>query len=384
MAIRLYKNLINSRKIQTKLRVSKPSDACEEEADLVASQIMGASNLPEESYLIKRSSVDKKVHRKCKGCEDDEKSKTRFIRRKRKSSSFEISDIAVKDISQTFSHEGPPLETTIREFMESKFAYDFSGVRIHADEEAGRSAELANALAYTVGNDIVFGKGQYQPSTFEGKRLLAHELAHVIQQETTFVQNNPPLVVPFDVYEHDSVSNFTEHYLGDYTRRTRIGRIMSFVNTSEELANGYDANFDDGFLYQANGTTTCTFPAGTATSTVTNPDPCTADCTSRHEGVHAADIGPCCAEAGKAYRADSGSRRPNQLLEPGFSHGWEAIGPILNAEVMPKVYVVPTQKRLVKDVLLIWGLQLYVAHHLRHTEPAWKVLGQVIVQPVHL
>ena len=281
----VVQNLINSRKIQTKLRVSKPSDACEEEADLVASQIMGASNLPEESYLIKRSSVDKKVHRKCKGCEDDEKSKTRFIRRKRKSSSFEISDIAVKDISQTFSHEGPPLETTIREFMESKFAYDFSGVRIHADEEAARSAELANALAYTVGNDIVFGKGQYQPSTFEGKRLLAHELAHVIQQETTFVQNNPPLVVPFDVYEHDSVSNFTEHYLGDYTRRTRIGRIMSFVNTSEELANGYDANFDDGFLYQANGTTTCTFPAGTATSTVTNPDPCTADCTSRHEGV---------------------------------------------------------------------------------------------------
>jgi hypothetical protein len=60
--------------------------------------------------------------------------------------------------------------------------YDFSQVRIHTDAKAAESARSVQALAYTVGRDIVFGEGQYAPSTAEGKRVLAHELAHVIQQ----------------------------------------------------------------------------------------------------------------------------------------------------------------------------------------------------------
>jgi hypothetical protein len=69
--------------------------------------------------------------------------------------------------------------------MEPRFGYDFSRVRVHAGSRAGDSARAVNALAYTVGNDIVFGAGQFRPSTLEGRLLLAHELAHTLQQSSS-------------------------------------------------------------------------------------------------------------------------------------------------------------------------------------------------------
>ncbi|HEY3038871.1 MAG TPA: DUF4157 domain-containing protein [Pyrinomonadaceae bacterium] len=77
---------------------------------------------------------------------------------------------------------GKPLDNPIRTFMESRFGHDFSGVRIHTDDSAVLSAETINARSYTVGRDIVFGASQYAPETFAGRHLLAHELAHVMQQ----------------------------------------------------------------------------------------------------------------------------------------------------------------------------------------------------------
>ncbi len=75
-----------------------------------------------------------------------------------------------------------PLEPHDRRFFEARFKHSFAEVRIHADGEASRSAAAFDARAYTLGNDIHFAAGQYQPDTFEGRRLLAHELAHVVQQ----------------------------------------------------------------------------------------------------------------------------------------------------------------------------------------------------------
>lgn len=66
--------------------------------------------------------------------------------------------------------------------MESRFGYDFSRVKVHTDDRAAESAKSVNALAYTLGNNVVFAKGQYDPRTNRGQRLLAHELAHVVQQ----------------------------------------------------------------------------------------------------------------------------------------------------------------------------------------------------------
>jgi hypothetical protein len=67
--------------------------------------------------------------------------------------------------------------------MESRFGYDFSEVRIHTDERAAKSAEALNALSYTSGHHIIFGRGQYLRSSKKGQKLLAHELAHVVQQQ---------------------------------------------------------------------------------------------------------------------------------------------------------------------------------------------------------
>ena len=77
---------------------------------------------------------------------------------------------------------GQALDPATRGFMEERFGQDFGGVRVHTDSQAAESARSLNAHAYTVGHDVVFGAGRYQPETGSGKQLLAHELAHVVQQ----------------------------------------------------------------------------------------------------------------------------------------------------------------------------------------------------------
>ena len=75
-----------------------------------------------------------------------------------------------------------PLDASTRSMMEPRFGQDFSQVRVHTDSRAAESAQAVNALAYTVGRDIVFGAGQYAPQSSPGRNLLAHELTHVVQQ----------------------------------------------------------------------------------------------------------------------------------------------------------------------------------------------------------
>lgn len=77
---------------------------------------------------------------------------------------------------------GAPLAPAVREDMETRFGHDFSAVRVHTDADAQRSAAGIDADAYTAGNEIVFGEGRYAPQTSAGRRLLAHELTHVVQQ----------------------------------------------------------------------------------------------------------------------------------------------------------------------------------------------------------
>jgi hypothetical protein len=85
-------------------------------------------------------------------------------------------------VDRTLRSPGRPLDAATRAWMEPRFGFDFSKVRVHADAEAGASARAVNAAAYTIGNHIAFGHGRYAPSTVKGNHLLAHELAHVAQQ----------------------------------------------------------------------------------------------------------------------------------------------------------------------------------------------------------
>ncbi|GAB4578154.1 MAG: hypothetical protein Fur0022_08870 [Anaerolineales bacterium] len=85
-------------------------------------------------------------------------------------------------VHEVLRSPGQPLDSATRAFMEPRFGADFSGVRVHTDAKAAESARAVNALAYTVGRNVVFGEGQYAPGTNEGKKLFAHELTHVQQQ----------------------------------------------------------------------------------------------------------------------------------------------------------------------------------------------------------
>jgi hypothetical protein len=85
-------------------------------------------------------------------------------------------------VHEVLNSSGRPLDPGTRSFMESRFGFDFSGVRVHTDARASESAREVNALAYTLGSDIIFGPGEYSPDSVSGKLLLAHELTHVVQQ----------------------------------------------------------------------------------------------------------------------------------------------------------------------------------------------------------
>ncbi len=104
---------------------------------------------------------------------------------------------------------GHPLDTGTRTFMESRFGTDFSQVRVHTDGTAAAAARSVGALAYTSGQQIVFGAGRYSPSTTTGKRLLAHELTHVVQQRkgaAPVPQAASAVSQPTDASEHEAVA----------------------------------------------------------------------------------------------------------------------------------------------------------------------------------
>jgi hypothetical protein len=108
-------------------------------------------------------------------------------------------------VDQVISSSGVPLDPESREFFETRFGHDFSQVRVFADERASESARSVNALAYTVGHNVVFGSGRYEPHTTEGRRLLAHELAHVVQQDAGINRQAETIPAgPFQVGSEDA------------------------------------------------------------------------------------------------------------------------------------------------------------------------------------
>jgi len=110
-------------------------------------------------------------------CED-----CRGKRLQRRSANGADSATAPPIVHEVLRSPGQPLDQQTRAFFEPRFGHDFSKVRVHTDARAAESARAVNALAYTVGRDLVFGTGQHTPGTVASKRLLAHELTHSIQQ----------------------------------------------------------------------------------------------------------------------------------------------------------------------------------------------------------
>lgn len=158
--------LFQSGAIQRKLTVGKPNDICEQKADRMAEQVM---RMPETS-----------AQRQSRAEEAEE------VRTQRQATAYDASiSEAPPLLHEALSTPGQPLDTQTRAFFEPRFEYDFSGVRVHVDAKADKSAKAVAAKAYTMGQDIVFGKGHYHPATQRGRELIAHELTHVVQQDRT-------------------------------------------------------------------------------------------------------------------------------------------------------------------------------------------------------
>ena len=181
------------------LRVSQPHDTSEIEADRIADRVMRmpAPNLhdDEEMPAVSRSR-SAEIHRKCDASAAEEEE---TIRRKPAAPRGPRTSDPVSHISEALSSGGSPLDTSVRSFFEPRFGLDLGGVRVHTNSAAVRSAHTIDARAYTLGNDIVFGRGGYDPATESGKALLAHELAHVAQQ------NGSPDVVQRKVVDEDEI-----------------------------------------------------------------------------------------------------------------------------------------------------------------------------------
>jgi len=116
----------------------------------------------------------------------------------------------VKDV--VGSGGGAPLTGETRDFMESRLGADFGDVRVHTDSKASESARSVQAHAYTVGNDVVFQSGKYEPESDSGKRMLAHELTHVVQQRSGPVEGTPAaggikVSNPSDAFERSAESS---------------------------------------------------------------------------------------------------------------------------------------------------------------------------------
>ena len=160
--------------LQTKLTVNQPGDVYEQEADQVSEQVMRVADLESPTS------------------DDEDEAKNSLMRKQSGQTGVHVatSTLSVPPVVHDVlnSGGGQPLDATTRAFMEPRFGHDFSRVRVHTDERAAESARAVNALAYTVGRDIVFGAGQFASGMDAGRRLVAHELAHVVQQKQNIHQ----------------------------------------------------------------------------------------------------------------------------------------------------------------------------------------------------
>ncbi|MEX2512672.1 MAG: DUF4157 domain-containing protein [Cyclobacteriaceae bacterium] len=163
--------------IQPKLTINQPNDIYEQEADAMADKVMRMPDHEKMGQPFSRHSVSS-LQRMCADCEEEDK----MMQRKEGNGQETATDHELESYVDRLNGGGKTLPDEVRNFYEPRFGYDFSHVKLHTDGVAAKSAQSINALAYTSGSNIVFNHGQYDPGSVSGKKLLGHELTHVVQQ----------------------------------------------------------------------------------------------------------------------------------------------------------------------------------------------------------
>jgi hypothetical protein len=181
-------SLMRAGAIQAKLAVGAVDDPEEKEADEVADRVM---RKPSGAGAVGACTcaAGGEMCEECQRRDLGSTTGTSTIRRRPKTAAAHSDAPSI--VHQTLATSGSPLDSSTRTDMEFRFGRDFSDVRVHTDRSAAESANAIDALAYTAGNHIAFGQGQFAPHSDAGGRLLAHELAHVAQQGAA--QSDMPL-----------------------------------------------------------------------------------------------------------------------------------------------------------------------------------------------
>jgi hypothetical protein len=226
--------------VQRKLAIGAVNDPLEVEADAMANRVMQGRSavIPHPApTAVNRKCACGGSGKPCASCEEENN------KLQRKATAAITPTEAPPIVHDVLSSPGRPLDATTRSFMEPRFNYDFSRVRVHADASAAQSALQLNAAAYTVGPDIVFGADQYTPDTTRGRQLLAHELTHVVQQTSGGTRNiqRVPLASP---------------RLSGNPRFENVSHnrdVIEFGDTGPEVRRIQQLLIDLGFLLSAHG-----------------------------------------------------------------------------------------------------------------------------------
>ncbi|PWB50751.1 MAG: hypothetical protein C3F06_11845 [Candidatus Methanoperedenaceae archaeon] len=171
----VYK-IIHSRILQRKFRIGQPGDEFEQEADRVADHVMRMS---EPGLSQENPELESTIQRRCPKCKEYDIMQRRII------PGEVLQDTPEDDIEthiNAIRGHGAPLSEEVRSFFEPRFGYDFSRINIHADSGADTLNRALGASAFTIGKDIFFRQSEYSPDSSSGRKLLAHELTHVVQQ----------------------------------------------------------------------------------------------------------------------------------------------------------------------------------------------------------
>ncbi|MEO5889866.1 MAG: DUF4157 domain-containing protein [Ferruginibacter sp.] len=236
-------------------KIQKTGDKKEEEKGLRADKkeqekkLQRQPEMKEEEKVMRSDSneEEKKLQRQPEKKEEEKVMRTEEKKEEEKNIARKDSGAATNGVAATGAYinslggKGNALPKEAQHFFGKKMGYDFSNVKIHTGTEAEQSAKNVNAKAYAIENDIVFNKGQYNPSSAEGKKLLAHELTHVVQQR----ENNHNLlnrVTEDTELEKEKVDSFIVSGRATNTQ-SKIAYGCAGVNVQGQT----EANYTDSF-----------------------------------------------------------------------------------------------------------------------------------------
>lgn len=183
-------------KVQTKLAMGKSGDKYEVEADRMADQVVNESGNGDAVQKMESSeeepvqtmkeeeSVQKVEEEEAVQTMEEEEPVQKVVEEEAVQSKSEEKKTKLPSIEYRLKHSsgGNKMDAKTQMEMEQKFGTDFSHIKIHNDIAAAQMCQELGAQAFTRGIDIYFNEGKYNPNSIEGKRLLAHELTHTIQQ----------------------------------------------------------------------------------------------------------------------------------------------------------------------------------------------------------